>query len=470
MKRASNMKAFFTFLLLCFILEYKCQNSKMVNYNDYISTILQHHPLTKRAENEKKYAELQYKAARGNYDPLISGSYDQKQFNGSHYFTILNGEIKQPIFTSQYIKFGYDYGIGANVNPELSTSPQGLPYLGLEAGVLQGLLIDKRRAEVLKSREYLNYYDSERQIQINNLLFEASQRYVEWLFSTKQIALNNYFMQTAKDRLKGIEALAEIGERPPIDTIEAAIFFQTRLLDLQAATIENQKSTNELSAFNWQNGNPEPLTMTYIPMDSFDLAFTKVKNVAMEIVYQNKSLNPVLSKYNSLSKVLEVEKRFKKELIKPVLNLKYNLLSYNPSSITPLFSTNNYKWGLNLAFPLLLRNATNDYKMANVQLQNNNLELLNKTNELNVKLNALQQTLSILSEQLQNAERSANYSKQLVEAERLKFTNGESSLFMLNTRENKWLESELKWAEYKLKFMKTVFNVIYLNGNLNYKL
>ena len=37
---------------------------------------------------------------------------------------------------------------------------------------------------------------------------------------------------------------------------------------------------------------------------------------------------------------------------------------------------------------------------------------------------------------------------------------------MLNTRENKLLESELKLAEYKLKFIKTVLNVIYLNGKL----
>ena len=75
-----------------------------------------------------------------------------------------------------------------------------------------------------------------------------------------------------------------------------------------------------------------------------------------------------------------------------------------------------------------------------------------------------------MSQQLQNADRSAKYSKQLVEAERLKFENGESSLFLLNTRENKWLETELKLAEYKLKFIKTVLNIIYLNGNLDYKL
>ena len=107
--------------------------------------------------------------------------------------------------------------------------------------------------------------------------------------------------------------------------------------------------------------------------------------------------------------------------------------------------------------------------MAKVISQNNSFEIANKTNELDYKINILKQTINILSQQLQNADRTAKYSKQLVEAERLKFENGESSLFLLNTRENKWLESELKLAEYKLKFIKTILNIIYLNGNLNYK-
>ena len=68
-----------------------------------------------------------------------------------------------------------------------------------------------------------------------------------------------------------------------------------------------------------------------------------------------------------------------------------------------------------------------------------------------------------------NAEKSVRYSKVLVEAEKQKFSLGESSLFLINTREAKWLESELKLAEYKLKFVKATLQVIYLNGDLAYQ-
>ena len=464
------MKKFLIVALIAFAVKSFAQNASLPGYNEFVSGIVQNNPLSKRAGNENKYAALQLKASRGNYDPVLSGNYDQKQFDGSNYFTTLNSELRQPIFSNQHLKFGYDYGVGQNLNPELKTPSRGLPYMGLEVGILQGLIIDKRRAEVLKSREYINYFSAEQQVQLNNLLFESSQRYFEWLFTAKQIALNNYFMDAARLRLEGIEALANIGERATVDTIEAAIFYQTRLLDLQSAQMNNLKSTNDLAIFIWQDNAPASLSINFQASDSLETYYNKAKSALAENLNVLEIKNPILLRYNALQNVLDVDVRLKREMIKPILNVKYNFLSNGTAAVNPLFSNNNYKWGINMSFPLLLRNPRNEYRMSQIASQNNNLELLNKTNELNFKVNALKQTISILAQQLLNAERSVSYSKLLLDAEKLKFKNGESSIFMLNTRENKLLESELKFAEYKLSFIKTVLGIIYLNGNLNYRL
>ncbi|MBL7935375.1 MAG: TolC family protein, partial [Bacteroidia bacterium] len=377
--------------------------------------------------------------------------------------------VKIPLFTAQNLKFGYEYGVGSNVNPEHYTSSYGLPYVGLEVGLLQGLVIDYRRAEVMKSKEYLGYYSAEKNVQLNGLLFESSLKYFDWLFSLKQVSLNNYFLNLARQRLVGIESLADIGERAAVDTIEAAIFYQTRLLDFQNAQIENQKQSNDLASFNWQNNSPSNITL-YQSLDSLDTYYNKAKNSLAKRLYEDSVNNPVITKYNSLQNVLEIDNKLKREMIKPKLNVNYNMLSYNPDSYSPVYSQNNYKWGVDLSFPLFLRTSRNEYKMSKINAQNNSLELANKSNELDFKINTLKQTIGLLAEQLQNAERSVKYCKQLVEAEKLKFSNGESSLFILNARENKWLESELKLCEYKLKFIKTLLNITYLKGTLNYTL
>lgn len=444
------------------------QTDQVLSYENYLKNILENNPIAIKADNVKKYGELEYKAAKGNFDPNITGTYDNKFFNNTNYYSVLNSGVKIPLYSAQNLKFGYEYGVGTNINPEKYTSSYGLPYVGLEVGLLQGLVIDYRRAEVMKSKQYVGYYSAERNVQINNLLFEASLKYFDWLFSIKQISINQYFLNIAKQRLIGIEALASIGEYAAIDTIEAAIFYQGRLLDYQSSQIDKQKQINDLATFNWQNKSAST-TASYLPQDSLDGYFEKSKNSLAKYIYQDSSNNPVIAKYNSMQNVLEIDTKLKREMIKPKLNANYNLLSNNSNSYSPVYSQNNYKWGVDLSFPLLLRKSRNEYKMAKLNSQSNSLELANKSNELDFKIKTLKQTISILAEQLQNAERSAKYNKQLVEAEKLKFDNGESSLFILNARENKWLESELKLTEYKLKFIKTVLNIIYLQGNLNYQ-
>lgn len=458
------------YLVFLFIfLKVSAQNSSVLSYESFLKNVLENHPIAKKADNIKQYGELQYKAAKGNFDPNLSGNYDNKFFNNSNYYSVLSSGVKIPLFTAQNLKVGYEYGVGANVNPEQYTSSYGMPYLGIEVGLLQGLFLDYRRAEVMKSKEYVGYYSAEKKVQLNELLFESSLKYFDWLFSVKQVSLNNYFLDLARQRLLGIEALAGIGERASVDTVEAAIFYQSRLLELQTAIIESQKQNYNVASLNWQSLEMPSMSI-YTPQDSLDKYFERVKNQFVLKVYQDSSANPIIEKYKSIQSVLKIENRIKQEMIKPKLNFNYNFLSYNYNSFSPVYTQNNYKWGVDLSFPLLFRKSRNEYKMSKLNYQNNSLELANKNNEIEFKLSALKQNISVLAEQLQNAERSVRYNKLLVEAEKLKFSNGESSLFILNSRENKWLESELKFSEYKLKFIKNVLTIIYLNGNLNFTL
>lgn len=452
-----------------YAMTYFAQSPYVVTYTDYLKNVMDNNPLAQRAENFKTYGELQYKAAKGNFDPQIGGSLDQKFFNGKDYYSIASGGVKVPLFTAQNLKFGYEYGAGAYINPEHYTPSYGLPYLGLEVGLLQGMFLDYRRAEVLKSKHYVGYYSAERDVQLNTVLFESASAYFDWLFSQKQLALNKYFVDLARERLVGLESMASIGEKAAVDTIEAAVLYQSRLLDYQNAEIEVRKQSNNLSIFYRpvQNSRQEAL---YSTTDSLDLFYDKLKQMILMKLHHDTVNNPVIDKYLAFQNVLEIDKRYKKELIKPVLNVNYNFLSYNPNSYSPVYSPNNYKWGVDLAFPLLFRKSRNDYKLSKIVYQNNSLELDNKKNELNYKLSALEQAISLLSQQLQIAKKSVEYYRKMVEAEKMKFDNGESSLFLLNTRESKWLESELKFAEYKLKFIKTALNIIYLKGSLNYSL
>lgn len=443
------------------------KSQESLTYNNYLRHIMDHNVISEKAANNNRIAEMQYRSALGNYDPQFSAAIDNKFFTGKNYFTTSVAEIKQPIFASNYLKAGYAYGQGTNVNPENYTPANGQLYLGLETSVLQGLLFDKRRAEILKAKHYTDYYNSEQKIQLNDLLFQSANTYVNLLYVNHQNRLYTYFMQLASQRSKGIQDLVAIGERAPVDTIEASIFLLSRLLEKQASETDIQKEYNNLLVI--YRGNSQEISRALLLSDSLDAIFDGV--VRRSIIETEKtSSNPLVDQYIAKQGVLETEQRFRKELIKPALNLNYNLLGTgNPDYFSGL-SPNNYKWGVTFSLPLLLRKQRYDYKLATIQTRNNTLELTNKQNEITYKQKYLNDNLRITQQQIENAKRASAYSKALVEAERLKFQNGESSLFILNARESKWLESELKLLDCKLKFIKLVFELIYLNGNLEYQL
>ncbi|MBK6523725.1 MAG: TolC family protein [Sphingobacteriaceae bacterium] len=444
------------------------QTVSMYSYNTFLSSVKEMNPLSKKAENNIAYGGAQLKAAKGNFDPQLGTNIEGKQFNSSNYFTYANAELKQPIYTSQYLKVGYQYGKGIFINPELLTPLVGLPYVGIEASLLQGLMFDKRRADVVKAKHYSEYFSAEQKIQMNDLMFSASNVYVDALYTKKINNLFSYFATLAAQRLKGISELSVVGERPTIDTVEAAIFLQSRLLDRQVGEIEMIKKLNELAII-----NPMSSTLSLSNMnitDSLEQVYSlTIKNIQQTIINEQ-NMNPLISQYLAKQKVLETEKRLKREMIKPVLDLSYNFLNTSNDIIFPTLNTNNYKWGASFSFPLFLRKPRNEYKMADLDAKNNELETINKQNQINFKRKYIIETIKVTAEQIVNAERSAAYSRLLVEAERLKFTNGESSLFLLNSRESKWLETELKLAEYKLKFIKGFIELTYINGDLKYEL
>jgi hypothetical protein len=369
-------KSLFLISVALFILlnKVQCQTAVVLSYDGYLKNVIENNPLSIKANNTKKYGEVQYKAAKGNFDPFLNAYYDTKTFDSKSYYNMFSAAAKVPLYTAQNIKVGYDYGVGPNINPELQTTTFGLPFVGIEVGLLQGLQIDYRRAELLKAKEYVNYYSADKNDQLNILLFQSSLKYFDWLFSLKQMALTNYFLDLARQRLIGIEALANVGERPAMDTVEAAILYQTRLLEKQAAEIDIQKQSNDLSTFNWQKGGAL-FNVSYVPLDSIEFFFEKSKNSLIKKLYQDSVSNPIIAKYSSFQSILKIDNKLKREFIKPKLNVNYNFLSNNNTSFVPIYSANSFKWGLDFSFPLFFRKSVNDYKLSSLNFQNNGSKL-----------------------------------------------------------------------------------------------
>jgi len=153
---------------------------------------------------------------------------------------------------------------------------------------------------------------------------------------------------------------------------------------------------------------------------------------------------------------LEIDKRLNQEILKPDLTVHYKFLNApTQNDFFSQYSTNNYAWGLKASFPLFIRKGRGEVLKSKLKIQETELDLDLKQIQIQNKVEALSAELSLLIQQLNNAQKMrANYAR-LLEAENIKFRNGESSLFLVNSRELKYIDSLVKQFQLEAKVKAT---------------
>jgi outer membrane protein TolC len=145
--------------------------------------------------------------------------------------------------------------------------------------------------------------------------------------------------------------------------------------------------------------------------------------------------------------------------LKPDLNLTYNFLR-NANGVTPVddgqLFMNNYKVGVSAGMPLLLRKERGKLRSTQTLQSIRKLEFERTERNLNLNLRARLNEIALLREQVLRQVAINEAAKTLVEGEQNRFLNGESSVFMVNTRETNLIAAGLKLAELQQKFAKSI--------------
>jgi outer membrane protein TolC len=138
-------------------------------------------------------------------------------------------------------------------------------------------------------------------------------------------------------------------------------------------------------------------------------------------------------------------------------------INYNP--ITDL-SINNYKWGVTFEMPVLLRKERGDYAMANLKIQDEQYNLDNNRAYIEFKIRNASVEYQNALNQVSIYQRTAEDTYRLLEAERLMFENGESSLFLINARETTYIQAKLKLIEVVVKSKQALLALKYAMAQL----
>ena len=150
----------------------------------------------------------------------------------------------------------------------------------------------------------------------------------------------------------------------------------------------------------------------------------------------------------------------------PQIDLQYNFLSQTPE-IVRSFSTSAYKSGVTINFPLFLRKERADLQLAKIKLQDIQFEIQNTKVNLKNKIDTLIMEMDSYAHQNNLTVSIVNDYERMLSAEERKFILGESSLFLVNSREAKLIDAKLKAIELESIILKTkanLYNVLALNS------
>ena len=326
----------------------------------------------------------------------------------------------------------------------------------------------KRRAEYKKASIYMDIASLEQSLMVNNLLLEAGQAYWGWYEAHYDVIIYREGYQLADQRFKAVKRSVSLGDRPAVDTLEAGIQVQNRFLSLQEAELEYVNRSVQLGLYLWQDGYiPIELAPTTLPEpfygDSRDLSSLSLDNPIDSLLANHPALRQLDAKRNSL----EIDRKLKAEALKPTLDLSYKALVQNPATESPLpYDIGDYTWGLKFTMPLFLRSERG--ALQRVKLDMNALE--SKTQFAQAKVNAeVQMALNQMETTRNQAEvyrKNARDYGALLVAERTLFEAGESSLFLVNSREVGFIQSRIKWVAAVAKNKKSQVYTYYSLGVL----
>ncbi|TXG35218.1 TolC family protein [Seonamhaeicola maritimus] len=462
------MRLFLTYILLLVISTVKAQdNNTVLTLDEYLGYIKSFHPIVKQANLVIKESEAKLMKARGAFDPKLEVDYDRKIFKETEYYDKLSASFKIPTWFGIELKGNFEENTGDFLNPQAIVPTDGLYSAGVSIPVAKDLLTNNRMATLRQSKLYIQQAQADRQLLVNNILYNATTTYFDWLrhYNDKRVYEN--FLSNAEVRFNGIKKSYEVGDKPAIDTLEARITLNNRKLNLEKSKIKFIKSSLELSNYLWLNENtPIEITENIIPdTNTIEIIDTVLNTSGLDIEGYNIEDHPKLKSLDFKYQSLNIEKKLKLNNLLPQIDLQYNFLSQTPE-IVRSFSTSAYKSGININLPLFLRKERGDLKLAKLKLQDTKFELQNTRLSLKNKINAINQELE--SYILQNDFTLTivdDYSK-LLSAEERKFFLGESSLFLVNSRESKLIDSKLKAIEIENIFLNTkanLFNVLALS-------
>ncbi|MNE15555.1 Outer membrane efflux protein [compost metagenome] len=315
----------------------------------------------------------------------------------------------------------------------------------------QGMFINQRMADVREGKLQVKLSDAQRKLRAIEILYQASEAYFEWRKSYNEAELYKNYLGFASTRFEGVKKLIAAGDAPAIDSVEAKITVRNRELNVENGNLKLAKAKLKLANFLWIENVPVELGELVKPEQNLIQTIEEtLKTDAMMVDVESLDSHPKIQSLETKMDILEVNRQLKANSLLPKINVGYNYIS--EPNYWNNFNADDYKFNIDFSFPIFLRKERGSLKMAKLKIQDMQFDIGQQRLELKNKIKAQQTEIASLRKQKVVIDNLVNDYMTMLNSEEKLFSFGESSIFLINSRENNLVSAKLSQISLENQF------------------
>lgn len=432
-----------------------------------LSSVDQNFPLILGAQQDVENSYASYFGSKGAFDPSLKASLSNTSSGYyNHHFYDISLEQPTALWGTKVIT-GYRKGQGnfPVYDARYLTFSQGEFRAGLEIPILQGGGTDVQRTKIASHEIGIQVARQNFESKRLEIKREAAKKYWDWIATGRKLLVAQQLLDIALLRDRALLTRVTQGDAAKIDHTDNQRAVVQRQESVLSARRNLQKSSIELSIY-YRDLQGRPI----IPSpQSLPKNFPKVGNEKKEQDFSDRldevTLNhPDTQTLNFQLEQINFERNLAQNQLLPKLNFGIFFvrdLGVNPgtSYIPPTNYPFELKTAISFEMPLFLRTARGN--LTSVSTNRQKMQYIQELTRDRLKSNILNasQSLATAKVRIEFAKKEVVLSKKLEEAETIRFQHGDSSLMMVNLREqttqdamNKEIEALSDYFKSKIDF------------------
>ncbi len=435
----------------------------LLTLNKLLKITRLHYPVIQSAEQNIILAQGNRQLTKGAFDPALhshmlatpSGGYENIYNDNTLSIPIVHGGAEA------YMQYRIGQGSWPIYEQNYLTNSGGDVELGFILPLLKDFKIDPKRA-AYRSAAIKIAMEKQRteQIRIDSLL-EAGIAYWNWVEQAKRLQLVRHLLDLAEFRQKALLRKFQLGDLANIDVVENKRFIMQRRAILRLTELHYKQAAIFLSLYYRDvHGKPVvprlsqvPRRLPYIKPHNRDLL--KYITLSHQIIANHPALL-VLQRRIAMEKIYL---KLANNQLLPKFNARASVGKEFGTDGDPRLRQTAYYVGFNFAIPFPRNQAKGQYLMAKSRLRKLYLDKYFTSQRLNADLERILFTIKNDRQQVFILRQEAKLSKKVEDAEIIKFRQGDSSLFLVNQREQTTFSAQLDVLAVEMAYYKSLLQL-----------